>query len=141
VGSLFLFLFLSLLFCAAMGQMIIFNWDTTFGLWVGWNIAWGVIWLVFALLQIWWWSRGYEKFWRPLYAWTLFGNIVLSLVFLPILFWPRFRRWLFRVMKPTDPPPAPGWDASLRALARLRDDGIITPEEFEAKKADVLRSA
>ena len=138
IASLGLFLFLSLLFCLAMGQTIIFNWDTTFGLWLGWNIAWGVIWLVFALLQIRWWASGCEKFWRPIYAWTLFGYIALSLIFLPLLLWPRFRRWLFRVMKPKDPP---GWDSSLRALARLRDEGILTPEEFEAKKAEVLGSA
>jgi hypothetical protein len=62
----------------------------------------------------------------------------MSIVFLPVLLWPRFRRWLFRVMKPTDPP---GWDASLRSLAKLRDDGVLTAEEFEVKKAEILRRA
>jgi hypothetical protein len=138
VSSLALFLFLSLVFCLAMGQLLLFNWDTTYEEWIVWMVAWGVIWLVFALLQVRWWSKGHEKFWRPLYAWTLFGYIVLSLVFLPFLLWPRVRRWLFRVMKPTDPP---GSDESLRALARLRDEGILSTEEFEAKKAEVLGSA
>jgi hypothetical protein len=143
VGSLLLFLFISLLFCLAMGQTIVFNYDTTVGLWIGWTVAWGVIWVAFAVLQIVWWSKGYEKFWRPVYSWTLLGYIVISLIFLPFLLWPRFRRWLFRVIKPTDPPrlESPTWDATLRTLAQLRDDGILTPEEFAAKKQDVLRQA
>ena len=86
-----------------------------------------MIWIVFAVLQWVWWSKGRGKFWRPIYAWTLFGHIVLSLVFLPLLLWPRLRRWLFRVMKPTDPPE---WETSLRALARLRDEGVLTAAEF-----------
>jgi uncharacterized membrane protein YdbT with pleckstrin-like domain len=39
------------------------------------------------------------------------------------------------------PPPAPAEptvEDKLRSLAKLRDDGIITPEEFEAKKAEIL---
>jgi uncharacterized membrane protein YdbT with pleckstrin-like domain len=35
-------------------------------------------------------------------------------------------------------PPAPTADDKLRSLAKLRDDGIISPEEFEAKKAELL---
>jgi uncharacterized membrane protein YdbT with pleckstrin-like domain len=35
-------------------------------------------------------------------------------------------------------PAAPGVDEKLRSLAKLRDDGIISPEEFEAKKAELL---
>jgi hypothetical protein len=136
-ATLALYLFLSFLFCLAMGETILFNWDTTYGLWIGWTIAWGVIWLVFALLQVRWWARGDAKFWRPLYGWTLFGYIVISLFFLPLLLWPRFRRWLFRVMKPADPA---SWqlETTLRALARLRDDGILSPDEFEQKKRELL---
>jgi hypothetical protein len=139
-ATLGLYLLLSFLFCVAMGPVfILFNWDTTFELWLGWTIAWGVVWIVFALLQVRWWARGDEKFWRPLYAWTLLAYVVLSLFFLPLLLWPRFRRWLFRVLKPADPP---DWrlETSLRTLARLRDDGILTSEEFETKKADLLRA-
>jgi len=43
------------------------------------------------------------------------------------------------------PPPAPApaptaspAEAKLRSLAKLRDDGLLTPEEFEAKKAELL---
>ena len=138
VSSLFLHLFLSLLFAVANSQVLLFNYDTTVEEWIGYTIAWGVIWVVFALLQIRWWARGDEKFWRPIYAWTLLGLIVISLIFLPFLLWPRFRRWLFRVMKPTDLPGL-GLDSSLRALAQLRDEGLLTSEEFEAKRADMLR--
>ena len=137
VASLLLHLFLSLLFCLAMGQLILFNWDTTVDLWTAWTVEWGAIWIVFALLQVLWWARGDEKFRRPIYAWALLGHIVLSLIFLPVLLWPRFRRWLLRALKPAD---TPEWapETSLRALARLRDDGLLTSEEFDAKKAEIL---
>jgi uncharacterized membrane protein YdbT with pleckstrin-like domain len=41
------------------------------------------------------------------------------------------------------PPPAPvpaasPAEAKLRSLAKLRDDGLLTPDEFEAKKAELL---
>jgi hypothetical protein len=44
---------------------------------------------------------------------------------------------------PPPPPPAPApavptVDERLRSLAKLRDDGIISPEDFEAKKAEIL---
>jgi len=44
---------------------------------------------------------------------------------------------------PPPPPPAPApaeptVDEKLRSLARLRDDGIISAEDFEAKKAEIL---
>jgi hypothetical protein len=35
-------------------------------------------------------------------------------------------------------PAAPSVEDKLRSLAKLRDDGIISPEEFEAKKASLL---
>lgn len=35
-------------------------------------------------------------------------------------------------------PPEPTAEEKLRSLAKLRDDGILTPEEFEAKKAELL---
>ncbi len=35
-------------------------------------------------------------------------------------------------------PAAPTADDKLRSLAKLRDDGIISPEEFEAKKTELL---
>jgi uncharacterized membrane protein YdbT with pleckstrin-like domain len=35
-------------------------------------------------------------------------------------------------------PAAPGPDEKLRSLAKLRDDGLITAEDYEAKKAELL---
>jgi hypothetical protein len=42
---------------------------------------------------------------------------------------------------PVAPPPprAPSAEEKLRSLAKLRDDGLITPEDYEAKKADLLK--
>lgn len=37
------------------------------------------------------------------------------------------------------PPPPPTAEEKLRSLAKLRDDGLITPEEYEAKKPDLLK--
>jgi uncharacterized membrane protein YdbT with pleckstrin-like domain len=43
------------------------------------------------------------------------------------------------VAPPVAPAPAaPTPEEKLRSLAKLRDDGIISPEEFEAKKAELL---
>lgn len=35
-------------------------------------------------------------------------------------------------------PAAPGADEKLRSIAKLRDDGLITAEDYEAKKAELL---
>jgi Short C-terminal domain len=35
-------------------------------------------------------------------------------------------------------PAAPDYAAELEQLARLRDQGVITPEDFEAKKRQIL---
>jgi hypothetical protein len=45
------------------------------------------------------------------------------------------------VPAPVAPPPrpAPTAEEKLRSLAKLRDDGLITPEDYEAKKADLLK--
>lgn len=49
-----------------------------------------------------------------------------------------------RVAVPVPPPPAPvaaaapSAEEKLRSLGKLRDDGLITPEEFDAKKAELL---
>jgi hypothetical protein len=39
---------------------------------------------------------------------------------------------------PPAPPALPTPEEKLRSLAKLRDDGIITPEDYEAKKAELL---
>jgi membrane protein YdbS with pleckstrin-like domain len=41
---------------------------------------------------------------------------------------------------PPVPPVESTADEKLRSLAKLRDDGIITPEDFEAKKAELLEN-
>jgi Short C-terminal domain len=35
-------------------------------------------------------------------------------------------------------PAAPDYTAELEQLAKLRDDGVISPEDFEAKKRQIL---
>ncbi len=45
------------------------------------------------------------------------------------------------VVTQVPPPPAPVAptpEEKLRSLAKLRDDGLLTPEEFEAKKAELI---
>jgi hypothetical protein len=39
---------------------------------------------------------------------------------------------------PAAAPAAPGYGAELEQLARLRDQGVITAEDFEAKKKQIL---
>jgi len=42
---------------------------------------------------------------------------------------------------PPAPPPAPGeadYTAELEKLAKLRDEGVISPDDFEAKKKQLL---
>jgi hypothetical protein len=70
-----------------------------------WTIfAVGVYWLTSAVLMVWWWTKGYDHFWRPMASWGLSLIVVSGLLGLPILLllWPRFRRWLFRQLKPYD---------------------------------------
>jgi hypothetical protein len=85
----------------------------------------GAYWLVSAVLQVWWWGRGFDRFYRPMYSWalTLLGGCVLGFVpvlvvvavsgslrgagfgvaiFSPVLLLliPRVRRWLLPKLKP-----------------------------------------
>jgi len=39
---------------------------------------------------------------------------------------------------PPQAPAAPDYTAELEQLAKLRDDGVISPEDFEAKKKQIL---
>jgi membrane protease subunit (stomatin/prohibitin family) len=39
---------------------------------------------------------------------------------------------------PQEAPAAPDYTAELAKLAKLRDDGVITAEDFEAKKRQLL---
>jgi uncharacterized membrane protein YdbT with pleckstrin-like domain len=45
-----------------------------------------------------------------------------------------------QVPPPAPAPVEPSTEEKLRSLAKLRDDGIITPEDYEAKKAELLQS-
>jgi len=45
----------------------------------------GAYWLVSAVLQVWWWSRGYDHFWRPMASWGLSLAVLLSFFGLPIV--------------------------------------------------------
>jgi hypothetical protein len=90
-------------FCAlfALGGVISAE---TLEAWIGWMVGWGAWWLLFAVLQARWWRKGFERFWRPLYAYTLFGFMAFLVLPLLVLLVPAFRRWLSGKMKPYDPP-------------------------------------
>jgi hypothetical protein len=143
VGMLFVHLGASFLFCALWGVGALFystdDVDTFAFSWMG---VWGVYWLVMAVLQIRWWRKGYEHFWRPTYTWigTALGLLLLSIpaglmfvvpwgeiagavaffiVFLGsiaalLVFIPDFRRWLLQHWKPYDPLPSPGNENAVR---------------------------
>lgn len=91
-------------------------------------------WLVFAVLQVMWWLAGKAKFWRPPYGVLGFFFLVASLIGIPTLLIPRWRRWLFRMMKPYDDPVV----ASLRRLDDVRAAGALTETEYEARKSEIL---
>ena len=44
----------------------------------------------------------------------------------------------YPTISPTPPPLPPDFDQQLRTLAKLRDEGVITEEEFSAKKKAML---
>jgi len=67
-------------------------------------VGWGAWWLLFAVLQARWWRKGYGNFWRPIYAYTLFGLMAILVLPLLVLLAPPIRRWLSGKMKPYDPP-------------------------------------
>src|SRR4029453_17400099 len=93
----------SFVFCAlfTLGGVISAE---TLEAWIGWMVGWGAWWLLFAVLQARWWRKGFERFWRPLYAYTLFGFMAFLVLPLLVLLVPAFRRWLSGKMKPYDPP-------------------------------------
>jgi hypothetical protein len=97
----------SFVFCAlfALGGVL---GAETIEAWIGWMVGWGVWWLLFAVLQAHWWRKGFEKFWRPLYAYTLFGFMAILVLPLIALLVPPFRRWLSGKMKPYDLPDSKG---------------------------------
>jgi hypothetical protein len=128
-------LLVSLLFCGFFALGGAFGAETV-DVWVAWAEGWAVYWLVMAVLQVWWWRKKYDQFWRPIYSWALTGFgafllgmpvMVLVAIFYPgggsaqgvaiIIGWlgslavllvclPRLRRWLFRQLKPYDQRPS-----------------------------------
>lgn len=117
-------------FCAFMGLAGALE-AQTLAFWFSWMAGWGVYWLVLAVLQVRWWRKGYDHFWRPVYSWVLtaFGAVVLSIPALLMFVLPlgelargivflvvwlaslaaplivlRSRRWLFQQWRPYDPP-------------------------------------
>jgi hypothetical protein len=66
-------------------------------------VGWAGWWLLFAVLQAHWWRKGREKFWRPVYAYTLFGFMAILVLPLLVLLVGAPRRWLSGKMKPCDP--------------------------------------
>lgn len=57
-----------------------------------------VIWLALAALLIKWWVKGRPQLWEAPLAWLLLAS--LGLFLLPLVFWPRCRRWLARSCMP-----------------------------------------
>src|SRR5205823_3815881 len=100
----------------------------------------GAYWLVSAVLQVWWWSKGYDHFWRPMASWGLSLAGLLSFLGLPLLllFWPRFRRWLFEQLKPYARPisPAEARQRSLDQLASRREAGLLGAAQYEDAVAE-----
>jgi hypothetical protein len=93
----------SFVFCAlfAIGGVVGVE---TLEAWIGWMAGWVAWWLLFAVLQAHWWRKGYEKFWRPIYAYTLFGFMAILVLPLLVLLVPPVRRWLSAKTKPYEPP-------------------------------------
>ena len=118
-------------FCAFWGLAGILEAET-FEFWFSWMAGWGVYWLVFALLQVRWWRKGYDHFWRPVYSWVLtavgavmlsipallmfalpLGEVARGVVFVVVwlavlaapLIAPRSRRWLLQQLRPYDSRP------------------------------------
>jgi hypothetical protein len=98
-SRLFLALLYSFLFCAFLAFGGVLGAETL-GAWIGWMIAWALWWLLFGVLQWRWWRRGDTKFWRPIYAYSLFIFMIFLFVPLVLLLVPRIRRWLSQKMKP-----------------------------------------
>jgi uncharacterized membrane protein len=92
------------------------------------------VWLIFAILQVRWWRAGKAKFWRPPYGVLGAFLVVGSLIGIPTLLIPRWRRWLFRTMKPDDDPVLD----SLRRLTDIHAAGVLTDDEYDAKKSEIL---
>jgi hypothetical protein len=92
-------LFLSLLFCSGLLVFAALGASSSDELRIV-TLACGGYWLVFAALQVLWRSQGREHFWRPVYPTALFVLLLASLIFIPLLLVPRFRRWLFGNMYP-----------------------------------------
>ena len=93
-------LVLSFLFCALLALAAEVAGDTPVGAWLIWIAACAAYWLVFAVLQVRWRRRGYRGFWRPVYPTALLVFICASLIGVPLLLVPRFRRWLWMNMQP-----------------------------------------
>jgi hypothetical protein len=90
---------LSFLFCAGLALLVVMSSGTPrTGL--VWTAICAVYWLVFVVLQVWWRRQGREKFWRPVYPMVLLVGVCASVIFLPLLLVPRFRRWLLGNMNP-----------------------------------------
>lgn len=110
-----------------------------------------VYWLVLAVLQIEWWRKGYDRYWRPAYSWVMTaagagvvgipGVVAVSLlgpgpgVFQNALYaaaWivsaalplsiPRFRRWLFQMLRPYDTRPTSPAEVPIEATYNTGHD-------------------
>jgi hypothetical protein len=95
VGSFLLYAFVAIM-GANQGP------NGSFPAWLVWAGFCAAVWLVLAILQVRWWRAGRAKFWRPPYGVMAISFVVLSLIGIPTLLLPRWRRWLLRAAKPDD---------------------------------------
>jgi hypothetical protein len=107
----------------------------TFEVWVAWMAGWSAWWVFFAVLQARWWRTGHTGFWRPIYAYTLFGSMAILVLPLFLLLIPSFRRWLSGKMKPYDPPNS---RAPLEPGKELEDAGWFLERGATAQDAGAI---
>ena len=93
----------------------------------------GAIWLIIGGLLVQWWKEGRHGLVQRAVTWALLAWLTL---FLLLLLPFRATRKLL-VPSPVEPPQAVGVD-QLAELRDLHDSGVLTDDEFEAKKTKVL---
>ena len=75
-------LFVSFLFCAGLALAGVLGAPSDRGFLL-WTAGCAGYWLVFAVLQTWWWRRGYRGFWRPVYPTALLLGVCAALITCP----------------------------------------------------------
>ena len=74
----------------------------------------------------------------------IFWFIVLGVIIVYYIYNLNSRKGVAEIETETDAPPsvgdsAPGFDEKLRKLEALKKDGLITDEEYQAKRAEIMK--